>query len=137
MFYAIAKPNAYLAITGAGIDNVILKKKSIILPFQRVTKFSITPFDFELELQAMTAEKLKFTLPAVFTVSSKYPIVQRMLTLLRRSVLKTTWKRSRSMPSFSQETRTVASSERALSRLRQIEHMYKSSSTAFSKARSV
>lgn len=67
-YYAIAKPNAWLAITGAGIKNVSLKKKAIVWPLQRVVRFSITPHDFELELQAMTAEKLKFTLPAVFTI---------------------------------------------------------------------
>jgi len=50
-YYAIAKPNAYLAITGAGIPDISLKKKSIVWPLQRVTRFSITPFDFELELQ--------------------------------------------------------------------------------------
>lgn len=67
-YYAIAKPNAYLVITGAGITNVSLKKKAIVWPLQRVSRFSITPYDFELELQAMTHEKLKFTLPAVFTI---------------------------------------------------------------------
>ena len=29
---------------------------------------SISPFDFEITLQAMTIEKLQFTLPAVFTI---------------------------------------------------------------------
>lgn len=37
-------------------------------PFQKVTKISITPFDFSMSLQAMTVEKLKFSLPAVFTI---------------------------------------------------------------------
>ena len=38
------------------------------MPFQRFTKISITPFDFSMTLQAMTSEKLKFSLPAVFTI---------------------------------------------------------------------
>lgn len=38
------------------------------MPFQKVTKISITPFDFSMSLQAMTSEKLKFALPAVFTI---------------------------------------------------------------------
>jgi flotillin len=33
-----------------------------------VSKISITPFDFSMALQAMTIEKLKFSLPAVFTI---------------------------------------------------------------------
>lgn len=35
---------------------------------QKVTKISITPFDFSMSLQAMTSEKLQFSLPAVFTI---------------------------------------------------------------------
>jgi hypothetical protein len=31
------------------------------MPFQKVTKISITPFDFSMALQAMTSEKLQFS----------------------------------------------------------------------------
>lgn len=68
MWYHVAEANSYLAITGVGIDTVDVKKKAFILPFQKVSKFSITPFDFSMSLQAMTVEKLKFSLPAVFTI---------------------------------------------------------------------
>ncbi|KAF2664661.1 hypothetical protein BT63DRAFT_379104 [Microthyrium microscopicum] len=68
VWYHVSEPSAYLAITGAGIDGVAVKKKAFIMPFQKVTKFSITPFDFSLSLQAMTVEKLSFSLPAVFTI---------------------------------------------------------------------
>lgn len=64
----MAEPNSYLVITGAGIDTVKIQKKALVLPFQKVTKISITPFDFSMNLQAMTVEKLKFALPAVFTI---------------------------------------------------------------------
>jgi len=67
-WYHVAEPSAYLAITGAGIDRVSIKKKALVYPLQKVTKFSITPFDFSMQLQAMTVEKLKFSLPAVFTI---------------------------------------------------------------------
>jgi flotillin len=40
----------------------------LVYPFQKVSKISITPFDFSMALQAMTVEKLKFALPAVFTI---------------------------------------------------------------------
>jgi flotillin len=66
--YHVSEPTAYLAVTGLGIDNVIVRKKAMVLPFQKVTKFSITPMDFSLSLQAMTVEKLNFSLPAVFTI---------------------------------------------------------------------
>ena len=61
----------YLVITGAGIKDVTIKKKAMVMPFQRVTKISVTPFDFGMNLQAMTKEKLKFSLPAVFTIGPK------------------------------------------------------------------
>jgi flotillin len=66
--YHVSEPTAYLAVTGLGIDKVVVKKKALVLPFQKVTKFSITPMDFSLSLQAMTVEKLNFSLPAVFTI---------------------------------------------------------------------
>jgi len=69
--YHVAEPNSYLVITGAGINKeqkVAIKKKALVFPFQKITKISITPFDFSMHLQAMTIEKLKFSLPAVFTI---------------------------------------------------------------------
>lgn len=56
------QPNSYLAITGVNIDTVRIAKKAFVKPLQKVTKFSITPFDFSLQLQAMTIEKLQFAL---------------------------------------------------------------------------
>jgi flotillin len=67
-WYHVSEPSSYLAITGLGIDKVLVRKKALVLPFQKVCKFSITPFDFSLSLQAMTVEKLNFSLPAVFTI---------------------------------------------------------------------
>jgi flotillin len=68
MWYHVAEPNAYLVVTGVGIEKVVIKKKAFVYPFQKVSKISITPFDFSMALQAMTIEKLKFSLPAVFTI---------------------------------------------------------------------
>ena len=68
MWFHVAEPNAYLAITGAGIETVTIKKKAMVYPFQKVTKFSVAPIDFSISLRAMTIEKLKFSLPAVFTI---------------------------------------------------------------------
>lgn len=68
LWYHVAEPNSYLVITGPGIPTVEIKKKAFVFPFQKVSKISITPFDFSMSLQAMTVEKLKFSLPAVFTI---------------------------------------------------------------------
>lgn len=68
MWYHVSEPNSYLAITGVGVEKVRIEKKAFVLPLQKVTKLSITPFDFSMSLQAMTSEKLQFSLPAVFTI---------------------------------------------------------------------
>ncbi len=68
MYYSISDPSEYLAITGAGIANVRITKKALVLPLQRAKRISIHPFDLSLNLQAMTIEKLQFSLPAVFTI---------------------------------------------------------------------
>ena len=68
MRYAIADPSEYLAITGANVARVKITKKAIVYPLQRVLRISIRPFDLSLNLQAMTLEKLQFSLPAVFTI---------------------------------------------------------------------
>lgn len=68
MWYQISNPNEYLVLTGAGIQDVRIVKKALVYPWQRVARISVSPFDFSLNLQAMTIEKLQFALPAVFTI---------------------------------------------------------------------
>jgi flotillin len=68
MWYSIAEPNEYLVITGARIQDVRIVKKALVKPWQKCARISISPFDFSLNLQAMTMEKLQFALPAVFTI---------------------------------------------------------------------
>ena len=85
MWYHVSEPNSYLAVTGAGIDKVRIVKKCFIYPFQKVTKISITPFDFSMSLQAMTSEKLQFALPAVFTIGP----LDEMESLTKYAVLLT------------------------------------------------
>ncbi|PNS14292.1 hypothetical protein CAC42_6805 [Sphaceloma murrayae] len=69
--YHVSEPNTYLVITGASIEKVKVQKKAFVYPFQKVCKISITPFDFSMQLHAMTREKLKFSLPAVFTIGPR------------------------------------------------------------------
>ncbi|OJD37221.1 flotillin domain-containing protein [Diplodia corticola] len=67
-WYHVADPNSYLVITGIGIDGVRIAKKAFVYPLQKHITISVTPFDFSMSLTAMTVEKLKFSLPAVFTI---------------------------------------------------------------------
>lgn len=66
--YHVSDANSYLVVTGGGIDDVKIVKKAFIYPWQKYSVISISPFDFEITLQAMTIEKLQFSLPAVFTI---------------------------------------------------------------------
>lgn len=52
MWYHVAEANTYLVITGAGIKDVAIKKKAWVMPGQKVSKISVTPFDFTMTLQA-------------------------------------------------------------------------------------
>lgn len=62
--YRVADANSYIVITGGGIDEVKIAKKALVMPWQRDNLISISPFDFEISLQAMTAEKLQVWLPS-------------------------------------------------------------------------
>ncbi|OBT47813.1 hypothetical protein VE00_01576 [Pseudogymnoascus sp. WSF 3629] len=68
VFYTIAQPDEYLAITGAGVRTVKIAKKGFIWPMQKCMRFTIQPRDYPMNLRAMTKEKLQFELPVVFTV---------------------------------------------------------------------
>ncbi|KAL8794684.1 MAG: hypothetical protein Q9195_002759 [Heterodermia aff. obscurata] len=68
MGYNVSDANSYLVITGGGIPDVKICKKAWVWSWQKHTRISISPFDFEITLQAMTIEKLQFSLPAVFTI---------------------------------------------------------------------
>lgn len=68
MGYHVSDANSYLVVTGGGIQDVKIVKKAWVWPWQRHSRISISPFDFEITLQAMTVEKLQFSLPAVFTI---------------------------------------------------------------------
>ena len=72
-----------LVITGNGINDVKIAKKSMVWPFQKSARISISPFDFGIQLQAMTIEKLQFSLPAVFTIGPENePIALKKYAML-------------------------------------------------------
>ncbi|KAL6138981.1 hypothetical protein ACLB2K_064259 [Fragaria x ananassa] len=66
--YKVASANEYLVITGVGIDDIKIRKKAWVLPGQSYTFIDLSPVNYTFEVQAMSAEKLPFILPAVFTI---------------------------------------------------------------------
>ncbi|BFI30232.1 flotillin [Marchantia polymorpha subsp. ruderalis] len=71
MKYMIAKPSEYLIVTGSGITDIKLAKKGWIWPMQSARTFDISPMNYSFDVQAMSIEKLPFTLPAVFTIGPR------------------------------------------------------------------
>ncbi|KAL0692297.1 hypothetical protein Bca4012_059477 [Brassica carinata] len=69
--YRVARASQYLAITGAGIEDIKLSKKSWVFPWQSCTVFDVSPVNYTFKVQAMSAEKLPFVLPAVFTIGPR------------------------------------------------------------------
>ncbi|XVF07178.1 hypothetical protein REPUB_Repub06bG0116200 [Reevesia pubescens] len=69
--YKVANASEYLVITGIGIPDIKLSKKAWILPGQSYTVFDVSPVNYTFEVQAMSAEKLPFVLPAVFTIGPR------------------------------------------------------------------
>lgn len=69
--FRVAGASEYLVITGVGIDDVKIAKKAWVFPGQSSSKFDVTPVNYTFEVQAMSAEKLPFILPAVFTIGPR------------------------------------------------------------------
>lgn len=77
--YKVASASEYLAITGVGISDIKLAKKAWVLPGQSCTIFDISPVNYTFEVQAMSAEKLPFILPAVFTIGPRSDDIESLL----------------------------------------------------------
>ncbi|KAK2973337.1 hypothetical protein RJ640_015092 [Escallonia rubra] len=69
--YRVASASEYLVITGIGISDIKIAKKAWILPGQSCKIFDVSPVNYTFEVQAMSAEKLPFVLPAVFTIGPR------------------------------------------------------------------
>ncbi|XP_027083952.2 flotillin-like protein 4 [Coffea arabica] len=69
--YRVASASEYLVITGVGITDIKIAKKAWVLPGQSCTICDISPVNYTFEVQAMSAEKLPFVLPAVFTIGPR------------------------------------------------------------------
>ncbi|KAH6761427.1 SPFH/Band 7/PHB domain-containing membrane-associated protein family [Perilla frutescens var. frutescens] len=69
--YRVANASEFLVITGIGISDIKISKKAWIFPGQSCTIFDVSPVNYTFEVQAMSAEKLPFILPAVFTIGPR------------------------------------------------------------------
>ncbi|XP_076952998.1 flotillin-like protein 4 [Bidens hawaiensis] len=69
--YRVASASEYLVITGFGIEDIKIEKKAWVLPGQSYSVFDISPVNYTFEVMAMSAEKLPFILPAVFTIGPR------------------------------------------------------------------
>lgn len=77
--YWVAGPSEILAITGWGIEDINLAKKKWLWPGQKVIRVDISPVNYTFQVQAMSAEKLPFILPAVFTIGPRVDSDEAML----------------------------------------------------------
>ncbi|KAJ0481277.1 putative Band 7 domain, Flotillin family, Band 7/SPFH domain superfamily [Helianthus annuus] len=71
IMYRVANASQYLVITGSGINDIKIAKKSWVFPGQSCSVFDISPVNYTFEVMAMSAEKLPFILPAVFTIGPR------------------------------------------------------------------
>lgn len=67
----VAGPSQILVITGLGIKDILLSQKKWVFPGQKCIKVDISPVNYTFDVQAMSAEKLPFVLPAVFTIGPR------------------------------------------------------------------
>ncbi|OIT07817.1 flotillin-like protein 2 [Nicotiana attenuata] len=68
MWYRVARASEFLVITGIGINELKITKKALVWPLQKCRVIDVTPVNYTFEVNAMSAEKLPFLLPAVFTI---------------------------------------------------------------------
>ncbi|KAK4274467.1 hypothetical protein QN277_017679 [Acacia crassicarpa] len=81
--YRVANASQYLAITGHGVSDIKIAKKSWVFPWQSCTILDVSPVNYTFNVQAMSAEKLPFVLPAVFTIGPKADELECLLKYAR------------------------------------------------------
>ncbi|KAI3655376.1 hypothetical protein MP638_006682, partial [Amoeboaphelidium occidentale] len=67
--YHIANANEFLVVTGIGISKkFIICKKKFVWPFQNCNVFTVTPLNYEVEIQCLSHEKLSLKIQASLTI---------------------------------------------------------------------
>ncbi|KAK1295878.1 Flotillin-like protein 2 [Acorus calamus] len=67
-WYCVAGPSEYLAVTGPFINGTKFIKKGWVFIGQHCVPVDLTPQIIDIEIQAVSEEKLYFSLPMVFTI---------------------------------------------------------------------
>ncbi|KAJ3682319.1 hypothetical protein LUZ60_014892 [Juncus effusus] len=70
-FFRVAGPSEYLAITGFGIKEIKIAKKSFVIPGQICFCFDISPINYTYKVQSISSDKVSFVLPAVLTIGPR------------------------------------------------------------------
>ncbi|KAI9118497.1 hypothetical protein K1719_010829 [Acacia pycnantha] len=83
VLYRVVDASQYLAITVCGIAYIKIAKKSWVFPWESCTVLKVSPVNYTFNVQAMSAEKLPFILPAVFTIGPKADQIECLLKYAR------------------------------------------------------
>lgn len=69
--YRVAGPSQYIVRTGLGIQDISVTKKAVVWPFQKYKIMSVEPTTFPIEVDAMSAHRIPFRMPSVWTIGPK------------------------------------------------------------------
>lgn len=72
--YHVSAPYEYLIKTGLGIKDLRINKKTLLWPFQRITRVDLRPVNYSFTLHNMSKEKIEFALPMNFTFGPVNPL---------------------------------------------------------------
>ena len=87
--YEISDGDEMLAVMGLGIkDAPYLTHKHFILPFQKCTRFKLTPLSYELKIPALSKEKIPLHIPVRFTIGPDADNHSRLIRYARLLVIK-------------------------------------------------
>jgi flotillin len=69
--YKTSRSNEWLVKTGILVEDLMIGKKFFQLPFQNIQKITVTPKNYNLNINSMSKEKMEFQFPIVFTLGPK------------------------------------------------------------------
>jgi len=69
--FKVAGPSQYVVRTGLGIKDISVTKKAVQWPFQTVRYISLEPVTFPIEVDAMSAQRIPFRMPSVWSVGPR------------------------------------------------------------------
>jgi flotillin len=67
--YKVSTASQYLVRTGLGIKNIKISKTGFLFPFQKHNFLDVSPITFDVEIDAMSSERIPFRMPTVWTIA--------------------------------------------------------------------